>query len=386
MKKLILPLILLGRLACAQSPYAIWEDQQNNNYQYVRLNPATGVKTNVATLPPMLGFVATDASTYNYNMNYYHFIAQTGPSTRTLYTLNGMNGSVIYSPVITNTVVGIEYNCADSTLYGIEVSGNSYYYVKIDPVTAAVTVITAINGMQGYVGGAFSLDLQQQVYIFKALVNTSYRLRGIDVKTGAVLHDNAFNDNVVGHKYSPTDNAVYGMWDDGGVYQLEKIDYTAGTHSTVASYPVMSTGFLGQMFSMSQNGDYTLRALDSTNQMSLFTLDCTTGSVINYSNTSDNAVGFEEPACVTGTTGLSAAVVPDVRVFPNPATDELHISLATGAPFSIALYEAYGRLLQQYDNVCGAATLPLAACGPGVYFVRLITPGGTIIRPVLITK
>jgi hypothetical protein len=372
-KSLSLALLLVSRLVFAQTPYAIWEDQQNNNYRYVRLNPATGVKTNVATLPPLVGFVGTDASAYNFNLNRYHFVAQTSTS-KILYTLNGLNGSVIFSPVMTNTVVGIEYNCADSTLYGIEVSGNTYNFVKVDPVTAAITVVAPVSNMQGYVGGSFSLDLQAQVYTFKALTSTVFKLRSLAVATGAVLYDNTFPDNVVGHKYSPTDNAVYGMWDNGGVYQLEKINYTAGTHSTVASYTVMSTGFLGQMFSMSQNGDYTLRAFDKNNQMSLFTLDCTSGAVINYSNTSDNAVGFEEPVCVTGSTAAGTASVPAFNLFPNPAASEIRISPAQEDCFLLEIYDARGTCVKRME-MTGETSLSLAQLPPGAYWLALSRGG-----------
>src|SRR5687767_14421857 len=64
------------QLAVAQAPNAIWEDQINGGYEYVRINAITGVKTTVANLPPMVGFVAADASATNYDLNYYHFIAQ----------------------------------------------------------------------------------------------------------------------------------------------------------------------------------------------------------------------------------------------------------------------------------------------------------------------
>lgn len=382
-RNILLVLFLAGRFVFSQTPYAIWEDQQNNNYKYVRLNPATGVKTNIATLPPMIGFVATDASAYNYNLNYYHFVAQTN-TNKILYTLNGMNGSVVYSPVMTNTVVGIEYNCADSTLYGIEVNGNTYNYVKIDPLTAAVTLIAPMNGMQGYVGGAFSIDLQQQAYIFKALTSTTFRLRAINVKTGAVLYDNPFTDNVVGHRYSPTDNAVYGMWDNGGVYQLEKIDYTTGSHSTVASYTAMSTGFLGQMFSMSQNGDYTLRAFDSGNAMSLFTLDCTTGSVINFSNTSDNAVGFEEPTCATASTSVSSNETWQLTLFPNPASDKLNIVTGSNAVFSLDLFNTLGMRLLHLDELKSGATVTLPGNASGTYFVAITCNGKRVVRPLIL--
>jgi len=387
MKKhlLLAALMVFCNILSAQGPHAIWEDQINGGYKYVRFNSITGVKTTIANLPPIVGFVAADASASNYDLNYYHFIAQTN-TNKVLYTLNLSNGSVVYSPVITNTVVGIEYNCVDSTLYGIQVNGNLYNLVKLDPVTAGITVIAPISNMQGYVGGTFSLDIAQQIYTVRVLTSTVFKLRSLDIKTGAVLADNTFADNVRGIKYSPTDNKTYGMWDDNGVYKLEEVNYLAGTHSTVASYTVMVPGFYGESTSMSQNGEYTFRGFDFNNNSALFTIDVTSGTVLYYNNTSDNAVGFEEPTCVAVATSANTLTnSANIFLYPNPATNDLTME-ATGQVNLMELYDILGNLLLSKKPSAEKEKISVENLSPGSYILRVTGPQISASKKLFIVK
>jgi len=384
--KLLLALISFCNILFAQGPHAIWEDPMNGGYKYVRFNSITGVKTTIANLPPIVGFIAADASSSNYDLNYYHFIAQTN-TNKILYTLNLSNGAVVYSPVITNTVVGIEYNCADSTLYGIQVNGNLYNLVKVDPVTAGITVIAPISNMQGYVGGTFSLDIAQQVYTLSVLTSTVFKLRSFDIKTGAVVADNTFADNLRGIKYSPTDNKTYGLWDDNGVYKLEEVNYMTGTHSTVTSYTAIVPGFYGESTSMNQNGEYTFRGFDFNNNPALFTLDVTSGTVLYYNNTSDNAVGFEEPTCVAVSSSLNAAAYMDEPgLYPNPANDQVTIEVNSAANSCIQIYDALGNLVTSKNSCAEKEIISLEDLCPGTYTFRFSGHQTNLYRKLIIVR
>ncbi len=366
--------ILLTAYCLAQGPNAIWEDQINGGYKYVRFNSVTGVKTTVANLPPMVGFVAADASASNPDMNYYYFIAQTN-TNKILYTLNRSSGAIVYSPVITNTVVGIEYNCADSMLYGIQVNGNSYNFVKVDPVTATTTTVAGIANMMGYVGGTFSLDLAAQTYTYRALTSTVFVLRTLNVKTGAVVANNTFADNIRGMKYSPTDNKTYGLWDDNGVYKLEDLDVMTGTHSTVMSYTAIIPGFYGENTSINQNGEYTFRGFDANNNPALFTLDVTTGAILYQNSTSDNAVGFEEPTCVTASTSLNAISTERSPLFyPNPASNIIHLEEPA------ILYNSLGEKVLEIKT----KTADLSSMPRGIYFVKSYDEGSSLFTKLML--
>ncbi len=377
MKKPLLLILLTAcfQLAISQTPNAIWEDQINGGYKYVRINAVTGIKTTVANLPPITGFVTPDISATNYDLNYYHFVAQAN-TNKVLYTLNRSNGAVIYSPVMTTTVVGVEYNCADSTLYGIQVNGNLYNFVKIDPVTAALTVVAPISNMQGYVGGTFSMDITAQTYTWRVLTSTVFKLRTLNVKTGAVIADNTFTDNIRGMKYSPTDNKTYGMWDDNGVYRLEELNTMTAGHTTVASYTTIVPGFYGESTSISQSGEYTFRGFDMNNNSAIFTIDVTNGTILNYNNTTDNAVGFEEPTCVSISTSLYDQDFPKLTLYPNPASTSVQIEGLEGMS-KISIFNATGELVFERTTARESEAIDIRDLLPGIYFITTSYNGRT---------
>jgi len=241
--------------------------------------------------------------------------------------------------------------------------------------------------MQGYVGGSFSLDLAQQIYSYKVLTSTIFKLRSINVKTGAVIYDNTFPNNVVGHKYSPTDNAVYGMWDNAGVYQLEKIDYVTGMHSMVATYSVMTPGFVGESQSMNQNGEYTFRGFDINNKYTLFTIDVTNGNILFSSLTNDNAVGFEEPVCISGTTSLKNNTEnSSFSIYPNPNNGNFIIEQNTNETNLLQVFDLMGKLVFSEVIKTSKVIIDAGNLNEGVYIVSVSTNERKINKRLVITK
>ncbi|MEI6765483.1 MAG: T9SS type A sorting domain-containing protein [Bacteroidota bacterium] len=82
----------------------------------------------------------------------------------------------------------------------------------------------------------------------------------------------------------------------------------------------------------------------------------------------------------------------DVLVFPNPANEQLHISISKpGAqPYEIAMMDQLGRLVyyeRGFTAVLGGLTisLPVAHLATGTYFIR-ITSENRIVKTVKILK
>src|SRR5688572_15437233 len=129
MKRLfyLFPFISSFSFSQSSGPFAVWEDQTNSVYKFVRMDAATGVKTNLSTLTGVTAFVAASKSAIDPRNNYYHFAGLNGANTR-FYTVDISSGNIVHSPIMTDNVVGIEYNYNDSMLYGILVNGNTYTF------------------------------------------------------------------------------------------------------------------------------------------------------------------------------------------------------------------------------------------------------------------
>ena len=387
-------LFLLQLIFCcsfAQNiPSAIWEDQVNGGYYYVKLDASTGIKTNVSLLPTINGFVAGDVSAINTDSNYYHFAALSS-SNYVFFTLDLTTGAIIYNPIYTTILVGVEYSCADHNLYAIRVTGNTYDFVIINPANAQITFIANIPNITGYVGGSFSLDFVQRVYTFKALTPTGYRLKSINIQTGAVIYDNPFPDNVAGHKYSPADSAVYGLWDDNNQYKLEKINYVNGTHSTVSVLAGVTPGFVTESQSMNVNGEYTFRGFSGSN-FAVFSVDVTTGAILNNNLTADNAVGFEEPACTPGPSSVNEVEENFYfSVYPNPANTTLTViaSLADGGVNSVkqshlTIFNTLGEEVGNWQLTIGKNEINVCDCPKGIYFLQLTSGDKVFSQKIII--
>lgn len=63
------------------------------------------------------------------------------------------------------------------------------------------------------------------------------------------------------------------------------------------------------------------------------------------------------------------------KVYPNPATDVLHIDLPADAAGTIDLYDAQGRKVLGRNAACGESSLPLDGVEAGFYFLKVATDG-----------
>ena len=367
------------------TPYALWQDDSTNQYYFVRINAATGVKSNIAAIPGLSFFVAGSATAYNSDHDYYHFAGMEN-TTQRFYTIDVFSGNVIYNPVLSDIVVGIEYNCNDSTLYGIRVIGNTYDLVTIDPVTGTFTSITALTNMNAYVAESFTLDLRQSLYSFVALSAPSYYLRSYSIPGGTLVYDKLFPDNLTAYHYSCTDSAVYALWENGINYNLRKVDPATGTHTLAGVLTGVVPGYTTESSVINSFGEYVYRGFNSNNDFSLITIDISTGTVISVVPTTDNAVGFEEGICCYDTSGTVSVYFPDVEnnisIYPNPVADELQILFKNDLINSVRITDATGRVLLEKE-VNAEMFVQKLDVAKGIYFVEVRSAKQTFLRKIV---
>ncbi len=84
-------------------------------------------------------------------------------------------------------------------------------------------------------------------------------------------------------------------------------------------------------------------------------------------------------------TGISDPTLEaNLFVFPNPTSEFIHL-LSNGAPFeSVMLYNIQGELLQVLETEGTALRLQVSDFQSGLYFLKIATKKGTVIRKVAI--
>ena len=104
-------------------------------YQLAKINTVTGVITNIAPFFGPSFYVLGNKDCISTHDSTYIFSGHDGTNAR-LYTLDLLTGNVVSNPIFDNVVVGLRYNCADSTIYAVEEDSlGNYYLVTVDKVT-----------------------------------------------------------------------------------------------------------------------------------------------------------------------------------------------------------------------------------------------------------
>ncbi len=76
----------------------------------------------------------------------------------------------------------------------------------------------------------------------------------------------------------------------------------------------------------------------------------------------------------------------DVKVYPNPTSEMLHIDLNKNetSDVQLTLFDPYGKLLLTYQKSSKEMTIPIDAYSPGIYFLQVKTATGACSRKVII--
>ena len=366
----LLPLHSIGQ----SKPFAIWEDNMTSDYWFVSIDALTGVKTNINSIPGLNAFVSGNNTTINTDLQLYHFMGLSGTDIK-YYTIDIFTGNVISSPVITDNIVGIHYNCNDSMYYGLREISNAYDLIRLDPLSGTITSIAPVNGIIGYIAETFSFNPKEELLSFAVITGANAFLRSYSTRSGLFVHNNIFNDNVTAHKYSCADSSLYGLWEDAGVYKFERINLSTGTHSTVHVLSGVTPGYVFESASMNSNGIFVYRGFDGTNNTSIISINATTGNVLNVVNTSDNAVGFEERDCCYNSLNTNITLLKDnelFRVSPSPFTDKLKIESALDIS-EVILYSLDGKILFEHRPNTSSETLSFSTPNleQGVYILKV---------------
>lgn len=62
--------------------------------------------------------------------------------------------------------------------------------------------------------------------------------------------------------------------------------------------------------------------------------------------------------------------IPEIRVFPNPAGNQLHIG-GPGQNYRLTISDISGRIVRQHENLSGMYVTDISACSPGIYFLHI---------------
>ena len=375
MKKIVLLLLASWSFVCyAQyEPYCLYDFA--GWYRLANINPTTGAVVEIAPIPVVQFYVLGNKQCINTHDSTYTFAGHDGSDVR-LYTVTLDSAIIVDNPVFNNNVIGLQYNCNDSSIYAIEENGGGYDLVKVDRTTGLTTQIGFVSGVTAYVGDGFVLDVNRGLYHFFGLFGGSIKMYSIDIVTGMVTSSPFFPDNVTGLAYNCQDSTVYGLWEDGTDYKLERINPVTGTHNTVGILANIDPGFVAESSSINYFGEYVYRGFSNTNNV-FITIDVQNASIVNSVSFSSNVSGIDYYVC------CNEPIVPvaieenfeesELTIYPNPFNDITKVKWGQAIyDGKVEIYDIAGKLVYEEFGVSGDYyKLNRSLIKAGVYFIKI---------------
>lgn len=140
------------------------------------------------------------------------------------------------------------------------------------------------------------------------------------------------------------------------------------------NFKIMDTEGDGLTSNSNPAGSYTITSNNGTVLAEMTTANANFGS----SNTT--------PFCVTSTIGIDEYLLnQSVSIYPNPAVDELNISVAGNATLETAsIYNLTGQLILEHALANQQTTIQTANLRSGMYIVKIQTNQGLVIKQIAI--
>lgn len=180
---------------CAdQNLYGLLEDQ--NLYYLVRVNVATASVTQIANIPTVSAYVNGSFS-LDWKRGLYNFQGLNGINFL-LYSIDITNGTIVHNNGFSDNVIGMEYNCQDSTIYGLWEDGNDYKLEAVDPATGTHSTVGILpNVTPGWISETPTMN-DMGHYTYHGFEGANMKFFTIDVSNATLINNVPFTENVAG--------------------------------------------------------------------------------------------------------------------------------------------------------------------------------------------
>ncbi len=391
MKKLLLALFLLPCLLQAQNTSTIYGLARDFNPAQIflaRMQPGTGVVTEISPASISQGYALNPLSAIDpVNGKFYYGI---GPGVLLSVDLvTGLADSLVLNIPFPSYFDLMQYNCADSTLYGLYRTSApaECYLAKIDVNTGTLTTISPSSVAAGYVLNAKStLDPVNNIFYFSPATNI---LMGLDLVTGLPVTQSTISFSGPGQFF---DMMTYNC-DNGIIYGVNR------TSSPAALYPATinpTTGLVTNLSNTSMGQAILVNAMSEINPFSdLFhffngafvTFDLVTGNVLptpplSFSPVPGNIyfdmIARDNCKCVLSNpnVGINEITAQQLQVFPNPTETGGLLTLRfkeAQQDRTLLIFNMQGQLITQQEVSAGSvfSLISTANFAPGCYYASM---------------
>jgi hypothetical protein len=262
--------------------------------------------------------------------------------------------------------------------------------------------------VQSILSGTQVIDEANHTYSFAGsdALRLTFKIYTVDLSTGATLFSPSFPnltnqlDGIFNLKQDSANNLLgtYNTF-NSNTYQLVTIDKTTGIHSFVDTLNGFTNYIPFNSVYNSSSKTYSFKGLDQNSNERYFNYNARNGNLISnplypvLSDTNDHISELHidnSTAIIYGilwdnniTTGLAEKIVDkQLKVYPNPASTEINITVGDEKQFRIDLYNNLGQLvLSELRNV--NSKINIEEFDSGLYYVRVTSSQYTITKKVI---
>ncbi len=353
----------------------------------------------------------------------YIFSGMDQELNKKLYSVDVTSGTIVHQPSFPNlsnqndNIIELEFDNATGMLYALHwnASMQTEHLVRISPLTGDHEIVASIPEVKwiSVAPHCTSYDEGNGVFIFRgANASMTWRLYSVDVNTGEVLSAPLFpilndpQDNIGELQFDNANGTLYGLhWDASEQKEkLVSIDPTSGLHTVLSEIPEIRYLTSSPRYTTfdKTNGTFYFRGADLNMTWRLYAVDVNTGGTQTtppFPILEDPADNLIELKCdnTTGilyalhwdahsTIGIQEDLIPrQVLIHPNPFRELTTISFnGPIAHLDLELYNSTGTLVhsrsfRQVDRI----DLHKGHLPPGLYYVRLSSEAGNVVRTVI---
>lgn len=288
----------------------------NGQTEYlIKLDPSTGSYTKIDSISGVK-WIQPSVKTFDAANQYFTFVGWDANNNLFLYSVDVNTGLLVSNPsfnVLTDpsdNICNFQYSSRSKQLYAIhwDNSKNTEYFVSINTLTGAFTIIDSIPGIK-WINGKSTFDRNNDQYIFQGADNDGkWHLISIDVNTGQIISNPLFpalldpQDNIVELKYDNLSNKLFGLhWDNSENREyFVSIDINTGTFTIIDSIPGVAWVSTGIYTTLDEkNNRYIFSGVDKNNNWRLYTIDISSGHIISspifpiLNDSKDNIMSLE---------------------------------------------------------------------------------------------
>lgn len=377
MKTLLISLSLITSIITTQAQtvmYGIEWDDISSIYNFISVDPITGVQTIINTLPDVDDVVMSNVGEINSTSEYY-FIKD---RNETLYTIDVNIGTVLnQAPGNGSSISDLHYDKISDTYYAIEKDLPplqltsflpNFYFVEVDIISGTLTRLGSTLSISTIKENCSTYDEINKQFIMVDNTNTIYT---INATTGTIISSSPLSADINGLRFDNSTMTYFAIeWDSfGDINYLTTVNPTDGTATQV--------GTVLDLFGDIQWGTSTIdtvnnlyAVIDQNNV--LFSIDLNTASVTDTSqintvmtNLTISAIFYGGKVPLAGENPIKKLQSPishkrigtqneemlfesslnKIKAYPNPTTNNLTFELKT-VPSTLNIYDFNGKLIK----------------------------------------